>query len=61
MGKGVGKKPRGGMMRAAAYTQLPPRPSNRCRETHEVPYTLRCVKSAPHSGFPHEDSEGRQW
>ena len=43
--------------------------SDRCRATHDVPYTLRCVKPQEHVilGLPgqmvrrHEDKEGGIW
>jgi hypothetical protein len=49
--------------------------STRCRATHDVPYTLRCVLDASHGWVPvysdpmdivgaftmHEDKDGRRW
>lgn len=38
------------------------RSSDRCRATHEVPYTLRCINSAGHTSLMnHVDKEGNTW
>lgn len=34
--------------------------SSRCRATHDVPYTLRCLHDDGHKA-QHEDKEGRRW
>lgn len=34
--------------------------SGRCRATHDVPYTLRCLSTAWHRG-DHLDKEGNTW
>lgn len=37
-----------------------PPTSNRCRSTHDVPYSLRCVQTADHKG-KHKDKENNEW
>jgi hypothetical protein len=57
------------------YSTMLPRTrstSNRCRATHDVPYTLRCVLDVSHDVDvttltdvhqyqPHRDKNGREW
>jgi hypothetical protein len=36
--------------------------SPRCRATHDVPYSLRCIHSAGHGPLvKHQDKEGNEW
>jgi hypothetical protein len=34
--------------------------SPRCKATHDVPYTLRCIHDRGHV-LPHQDRDGRVW
>lgn len=42
------------------FLKQTPLSSGRCRATHDVPYTLRCVSTWGHRG-DHMDKEGNTW
>lgn len=63
MGKGVGKKPRGGVMRTPERPIAPSARPTRCRATTDVPYTVRCVLDASHvlDLTQHDNGKGVVW